>query len=224
MRQARIFLSLLVAAVALAACTHERSGPPSQHFAEFKVAPPDPQGKAVEVCRAYTCSQKTTFYFHKKDIAQIAAVMRKVKRSDTPAEERRAIAYAIAHIEKKVGAKLGIKDRPGMEFAGTGDPSQQDCVDEATNTTSYLLVLQSNGLLKHHTVGIPFSKGDLLKATLQGDPVRYWPHWTAVIQEKKTGQKWAVDSWIYVQGENPAVVKVEDWYIKDLASLPKPTR
>ena len=224
MRQALIVPSLLVVAVALTACTHERYGPPSQHFAEFKVAPPDPQGKAVEICHAYTCSKKTTFYFHKKDIAQIAAVMRNVKRSDTPAEERRAVAYAIAHIEKRVGAKLGIKDRPGMEFRGTGDPTQQDCVDEATNTTSYLLVLQSNGLLKHHTVGIPFSKGDLLKATLQGDPVRYWPHWTAVLKEKKTGQKWAVNSWIYVQGENPAVVKVEEWYIKDLASLPKPTR
>jgi len=26
------------------------------------------------------------------------------------------------------------------------------------------------------------TKGDLLKATLQGDPVKYWPHWTAVSQ------------------------------------------
>ena len=110
-----------------------------------------------------------------------------------------------------------------MEFGGTGDPTQQDCVDEATNTTSYLLVLQSNGLLKYHTVGIPMTKGDLLKATLQGDPVKYWPHWTAVIQEKKTGQRFAVDSWIYVQGENPAVVEVEKWYIKDLNNLPKAT-
>jgi hypothetical protein len=224
MLQARILLSLLLMAAGLTACTHDRYGPPSQHFAEFHVAPPDPQTRAVEVCRAYTCAQKSTFYFSKKDIAELGAIMRKVKRSDTPAEERRGIAYAIARIEVKVGAKLGIKDRAGMEYGGSGDPTQQDCVDEATNTTSYLLVLQESGLIKFHTVEIPFSKGDLLKATLQGDPVKYWPHWTAVIKEKKTGQKWAVDSWIYVQGENPAVVKVEDWYIKDLASLPKSTR
>ena len=68
----------------------------------------------------------------------ISAEMRKVKRGDTPFQERRAIAYAIAMIEKKVGARLGIKDRAGMEFGGTGDASQQDCVDEATNTISYL--------------------------------------------------------------------------------------
>jgi len=110
-----------------------------------------------------------------------------------------------------------------MEFGGTGDPTQQDCVDEATNTTSYLVVLQANGLLKYHTVTVPMTKGDLLKATLQGDPVKYWPHWTAVIQEKKTGQRFAVDSWIYANGENPAVVEVEKWYIKDLNNLPKAT-
>ena len=41
-------------------------------------------------------------------------------------------------IETKVGAKLGIKDRAGMEFGGTGDPTQEDCVDEATNTTQLI--------------------------------------------------------------------------------------
>jgi hypothetical protein len=220
-RQLRVLLSLLVAAVSLVGCTHDRSGPPAMHFAEFNVAPP--KGDAVEVCHAYTCQMKTTFYFHAKDIRDIAAVMTKTKKADTPYEERRAIAYAIALIEKKVGARLGINDRAGMEFSGSGDPTQEDCVDEATNTTSFLLVLQSHGLLKYHTVQIPFSKGDLLKATLQGDPVKYWPHWTAVIEEKGTGQRYAVDSWIYANGENPAVVKVEDWYIKDLANLPKST-
>ena len=222
MRQATAFVTLLIAAAFLAGCTHDRSGNPNKHYVSFKVAPP--QGQAVEVCHAYTCKMKTTYYFHKADIAELAALMKRTKKANTPFEERRAVAYAIARIEIKVGAKLGIKDRAGMEYGGSGDPTQEDCVDEATNTTSYLLVLQSNGLLKHHTVEIPFSKGDLLKGMLQGDPIKYWPHWTAVLQETKSGQKYAVDSWIYEDGENPAVVKVEDWYIKDLASLPQSTR
>jgi hypothetical protein len=222
MRQVRSLVSLLLAAVSLAACTYDRGdGPPQVHFAEFRVAPPEKN--TVEVCHAYTCSKKTTFYFRPKDIKDIELVMRQTKKGDTPFQERRAIAYAIAMIEKKVGTRLGIKDRAGMEFGGTGDASQQDCVDEATNTTSYLMVLQSHRLLKYHTVVVPMTKGALLKATLQGDPVKYWPHWTAVIQEKKTGQRFAVDSWIYPNGENPAVVEVEKWYIKDLNNLPKAT-
>jgi hypothetical protein len=34
--------------------------------------------------------------------------------------------------------------------------------------------------------------------------VKYWPHFTAVLKETKTGQKYAVDSWLFDQGENPA--------------------
>jgi hypothetical protein len=36
------------------------------------------------------------------------------------------------------------------------------------------------------------------------------------LKEKEIGQKYAVDRWPFDQGENAAVVKVEDWYIKDL--------
>ena len=162
--QLGVLVSLLFAALGVAACTH-----PQQHVAEFHVAPPD--CNAVEVCHAYTCQMKSTFYFHPKDIAEIAAMMKKTKRADTPFEERRAIAYAMGLIETKVGAKLGINDRAGMEFGGSGDPTQEDCVDEATKTTSFLLVLQTHGLIKYHTVGTPFSKEALIWATLHGDPV-----------------------------------------------------
>jgi hypothetical protein len=117
-------VSLLIAAVGAAARTYHRGeDPPGIHFAEFRGAPPE--GNSVEVCHAYTCQMKTDFYFRPKDIQDIAAVMRKTKKGDTPFQDRRAIAYAIAPIEKKVGTKLGIKDRAGMEFGGTGDPTSR---------------------------------------------------------------------------------------------------
>jgi hypothetical protein len=141
--------------------------------------------------------------------------MGRVKRSNTPAEERRAIAYAIGRMETKVGRKLGIKDTAGMQFSASGNPKQQDCIDEATNTTSYLLVLQKNGLIKHHVVAAPVAKDNMIKGIMKGRPVDYWPHWAAVLVEKKTRQSYAVDSWPFPMGENPGVQKVEDWYIKD---------
>ena len=167
---------------------------------------------------------QTAYTFSQKDIAEIRAVMARVKKADTAAEERRAIAYAIAHIEVKVGAKLGIKDRAGMQFGSSGDPEQLDCVDVATNTTSYLLVMQQNGLLKFHTVTMTQSKENLLKGFVQLNPVKYWPHWSAIIIETSTGQRWAVDRWPFDQGENPAVQKVEEWYIPDDGSDPKKPR
>ena len=201
----------------LAACTHDRTGPVSQHFADFSVAAP--QGNVVHVCHAYGCKRQSRVRFNDTDVATVRQLMEKTRKADTPFEERRAVAYAIGWMETRVGNVIGTStDRAGMDFAASGDPTQQDCVDEATNTTSYLLVLQHNGFLRHHSVGTPFAKDDYTRG------VSGWTHWTAVLRESQGGQRWAVDSWIYANGENPAVVEVEKWYIEAIEDLPKPTR
>ncbi|MDX2264444.1 MAG: hypothetical protein NW215_05690 [Hyphomicrobiales bacterium] len=207
-------LTVMLAAAAASACTFEREGPPEYHYQEFKTEAP--RGNTVFVCHAYGCQMQSPVVFGPAQVKEIAAEMKRVRKADTPAEERRAIAYAVGWMERYVGEKVGTKgDRPGMEFNGPGDPTQQDCVDEATNTTSYLLILQKNGLLKHHTVYRPFSRGNILLG------VSNWVHWTATMHDKSTGVKWAVDSWIYANGENPAVVEADKWYTKDLNNLPK---
>jgi hypothetical protein len=206
-----------VLALSVAACTHDRTGPVETHFQAFQVQ--QPAKNTVTVCHAYTCKMQTKFTFNDADINELKSIFKKVKKEDSAFEERRAVAYAVGWMENRVGKVLGTdKDRPGMDFAASGDPTQQDCVDESTNTTSYMLVLQNNGLLKYHTVGTPFSKDQLWRG------VAGWTHWTAVLKEAKTEQRWAVDSWIYENGENPAIVEVEKWYIEDLGNLPVATR
>jgi hypothetical protein len=210
-------VAALVLAVLAGGCTHQRNGPVSWHYGDFSVEPP--RGNTVHVCHAYGCKKQTRYTFSEGDVGEIRAVMAKARKADTPAEERRAVAYAVGWIETRVGEKIGTKsDRAGMDFSASGDPTQQDCVDEATNTTSYLLMLAHNGLIKHHTVGTPFAKDALWRG------VSGWTHWTAVLAENGNGQRWAVDSWIYANGENPAIVETEKWYIEDLASLPPSTR
>ena len=199
----------------LGGCSYEHSLG-VDHYAVFKVDPP--RNRTVSVCHAYGCRNQTKFTFSQADMAAIKGLMEKNRKADTPVEERRAVAYAIGWMERRVGDKVGTKDdRPGMDFAASGDPTQQDCVDEATNTTSYLTVLQNEKLLKHHTVGKPFAKENFLRG------VAGWTHWTATLEENGSAQRWAVDSWIYANGENPAVVEAEKWYIASLAELPKPT-
>jgi hypothetical protein len=213
----RISGILLAWALLLGGCTHERLGPVDGHYVDFSTRPP--RGNTVYVCHAYGCRMQTPFRFAEADIASLKSVMAKNRKADTPAEERRAVAYAIGWMEVRIGNAIGTSsDRAGMDFSASGDPTQQDCVDEATNTTSYLLILQSNGFLKHHTVGTPFSKENLLRG------VAGWPHWTAVLKETAGPQRWAVDSWIYANGENPAIVETEKWYIASLAELPAATR
>ena len=216
MRARFIAVFAIFAPVVLAGCTYEQKGPPTQHLRDWGAAAPSKN--AVSVCHAYGCQKTTRVIFTKKDVAEIKKLMRKVKKGNTPHEERRSVAYAIGWLETEVGKRIGTSaDRPGMDFRASGDPTQQDCVDEATNTTSYLLFLHKRGLIKQHTVEIPIAKGRIWRG------VKNWPHWTAVLKEEGTGQKYAVDSWIFENGENPAVVKLEEWYIKDLDNLPDST-
>jgi hypothetical protein len=207
----------IASGLALAACTHEGFGTTDRHFATFSV--PEPKGATVHVCHAYGCKMRTRFKFTEADIAELGAIMAKWRtKADTPDDERRGVAYAIGWIERRVGDAIGTKDdRAGMDFTGSGDPTQQDCVDEATNTTSYMSVLANKGLLRHHTVAAPFAKENYLRG------IAGWTHWTAVLVETRNKQRWAVDSWIYANGENPAIVEAEKWYIEDLASLPPAT-
>ena len=249
-------LGMVALAALLGGCTHEGFGTQALHYATFSV--PAPKGATVHVCHAYGCQSRTKFTFRDADIAELKSLMGKTRGTepDSPEQERRAVAYAIGWMETRVGDAIGTKDdRPGMDFAASGDPTQQDCVDEATNTTSYMNVLADAGLIHFHEVGVPFAKENYLRG------ISGWTHWTAVLIEKpfsgiaakpatkaakittvslkvatpaldadwvvapaKGGQRWAVDSWIYANGENPAIVKAEDWYISDLDSLPAPKR
>ena len=185
-------------------CVYEQQGPPKAHFGQFSTKPPE--GDTVTVCHAYGCKAQTPFSFTSSDIAEISAVMMHVRRVDSPSEERRAIAYAISWMERRVAPTVGTaSDQPSISFLGSGDESQQDCVDEATNTTSYLLVLERHGLIQHHMVERPFAKDDL----------SHWTHWAALIREKESGERFAIVYSSGAYGENPTVQSATSFYIPD---------
>lgn len=211
-RQYRVLIPLLFA-VLVSACTHQPFKNALEHYSTVEVTPAT--AATVHVCSAYGCRTKTRVKFSKAQLDEIHAVMKKTAKDESPGEERRAVAYAIGWLERHVGERIGTKnDRPGMDFTASGDPGQQDCLDEATNTTSYLTLLAKNGFLKHHTVAAPFAKENYLRG------ISGWTHWTAVLRETETGQRWAVDSWIQANGVNPAIVEAEKWYLAGLEDLP----
>lgn len=203
-----LLLLLLGCALAvLGGCVYKQQGPPEVHFKEFSAKPP--QGDTVTVCHAYGCKSQTPFTFSQSDLGAISTLMQRVRRADSPREERRAIAYAIGWMERRVAPAVGTaRDRPSMDFAGSGDTNQQDCVDEATNTTSYLLVLSRHGLIQHHSVQPPFAKDDFSR----------WTHWAALIKEKKSGLSFAIDSSGSANGENPTVQSAASFYVPDTPS------
>ena len=130
----------------------------------------------MTVCHGHGCQKQESFTFSQADIADLEVLMNYARNSDTPQQERRAIAYAIGWIERRVGPQTGTaNDKASLGFMNAS--GQLDCVDEATNATSYLLILQRNGLLRHHAIVRPFSKASFFQ----------WPHMAAMIKVRQNG-------------------------------------
>ena len=104
--------------------------------------------------------------------------------------------------ERRATAVVGVRDRPKSDFGAGRERGQMDCVDESTNTTSILNLVERRGLLKHHKVTRRASRGFFADG-------RY-PHFTAVLQER-SGGKWVVDSWYEPAGGAPDIMPLGEW-------------
>lgn len=199
---------ILVALTAgIAGCAYHEDLSFDAHFQRYKARLPE--GDRVFVCSAYGCRTQTPFRFEDSDIAEIKKLM-SPEQTATAADERRAVGVTLAWMERRVGDATGTSaDRPGDDMEGNGDPTQLDCVDVATNLTSYLIVLDRHKLLRHHTIGPVIIKEDWRRGTSG------WPHYAAVLQQTGSPQQYAVDGWLLARGVPPEIVKTEKWYIDD---------
>lgn len=169
------------------------------HFSKYGKAKLPVKNK-VFVCSAYGCKTRTDFVFQKSHLQMLKKIMLYPKNAT---EERESLRVAISYIESIVGPATGTStDRPSIGVFGNGDNSQLDCVDEATNVTSYLMVLNYNNLLKFHDIESPNWKGGIFK----------WTHYAAVIKDKRTGIDWAIDAGVGKNGDRPLIVEYSKWY------------
>ena len=165
-----------------------------------------PTPERFSICYGHTCQRTIDVGLSEDEWRTIRQEFKRPMPAMTTgsdsAQEREQIRRAIALLETVVGNKTGTTSDKGKNSAGFGLQGQMDCVDESTNTTVYLTMLQNNGLLKWHTVNYRTSRGVF---SLQA------PHFTAVIREKDNNQYFAVDSWFLDNGQPPFIVPLEKW-------------
>lgn len=160
----------------------------------------DPTPSHFSVCHGRGCTLVSQVSLSPEQWQRIAEVF--APPPADPAAERERIARAIAAFETVVGELTGTaEDRPGNESGGHWS-SQMDCIDESTNTTSYLRMLRRAGLLRWHTVEPRATRGYFLFG---------WPHTTAVVRDTAGGGRWAVDSFYFENGHPPVIVPLEQW-------------
>ncbi len=195
-----------LACAGIAGCAYSGNGPIDVHYSKYKARMPE--GDRVFVCSSYGCRTQSPFRFSQADIAEVTKIM--AKGAGSPAAEREATKKALAWMGHRADTAVGTAgDRPGDDMAGNGDPGQMDCVDVATNLSSYMLVMERQKLFKHHSVGAMYVKEDIRRGWSG------WTHYAGILIETSTKQKFAVDGWLLASGKPPEIVEVERWYIDD---------
>lgn len=193
---------ILAAPLLLAGCESMNWHTPGDYYSFMKVEPP--KEKKLSVCHGYGCKYRTAVTFSSADLTEIGKVLKPKASQDNAAGERKRIADAVALIERKVGKIVGSdKDLGQLQLKMAGHRGQQDCVDEATNTTSYLILMQEHGLLKHHKVKKPSGRGFFLDGR--------WQHFSAVVEDQSAHTDWVIDSWPRDNGKLPVVLPLKRW-------------
>lgn len=165
-----------------------------------------PSADAMTVCYGFVCRRRATLDFTAEDRKQLAHILSAGKAS--AAAERSAVQKAVVWFDRRVGAMIGTSKRVARADIRSGaDANNFDCWDSTRNVSSFLLVLQEWGLLKHHTVGNPRYRGNILVLQL--------PHNTAVLVEKESRIEWVVDMWTTRYLQPPDVMLVDTWLKED---------
>lgn len=159
----------------------------------------------ITVCLDYGCDYTGSAEINVAEWREVGTVFADVTSAET---ERMAVSQAIGTLERIVGSKVGTaQDAPGNAAPDTKIIGQLDCIAESTNTEKYLQLLAADDHLLYHRVVGREVRRRWLFAT----------HWTAVIEEIATGEKFAIDSWHGANGEPALVQPLAMWHRAETA-------
>jgi len=201
MKPTPLIISMFLSALIMAAPARAVAAQSAQSWLDEQgyVAP---NGGRIIACHGYGCVRRTTISLDGAWLNRASAILRTGRGS--PDAERRALSEVVRSYTAYLAASFGGRpDVPRSPPQMSGLSGQMDCLDETANTTSLLLVLQEKGLLAHHRVARPESRGFFIDG-------RY-PHFTAIVEEKQTGRGWAVDPWTRAPGQHPDILPLSRW-------------
>lgn len=156
---------------------------------------------ALPVCYNSNCRDTQVVTLSRAEWREIQSLFRKIR---TPRDERIAIRAAVGRLETLVGRQTPTHRDLARNRNPQGEDGRMDCVDESLNTTTYLALMQQEGLLRFHDV------------TSRGFRSHYAfdQHYAARIANRETGEIYAVDSWHGPNGAPPIMQPYREWLLK----------
>ncbi len=152
----------------------------------------------IPVCYNFGCRTRKTIRITSEEWEQVRDWFTSPVRN--AAQERDRLQHAVGWLEVIAGRYTPIhRDKGQNNFEGSS-VGQMDCIDESTNTTTYLKLLERHGLLRFHRVSERAYRRTV------------WDqHWAGQIEELATGERWVVDSWFQDYGMLPYLQRAAQW-------------
>jgi hypothetical protein len=156
----------------------------------------------LRICFNWSCNRRQTLTFSSAEMAEITRLMATCPGASLHdrLQHVRIGVWQMELLAEKYQPLLA-NDLAINDFETTV-PGRTDCIDNSTNTTTYLRILKEIGALAGWTVSTPKVRN---RFDLDG------VHWTAVIIDQKTGHSWSVDSWYRPNGHLPMVMPLQKW-------------
>ncbi len=152
----------------------------------------------IPVCYNFGCSTRQTIGISRSEWSQVMNWF--LPRAENADNERKQIQQAVGWLEVVAGYYTPIHRDKGQNRLDNGGMGQMDCVDESTNVTTFLRLLERYKLLRFHRVV------DRAYRRTMWDQ-----HWAAQIEEIASGERWAVDSWFQDYGNIPYLQRTREW-------------
>lgn len=165
----------------------------------------------LRICYNWSCSSRQLMTFSPEDMALL-----KQQTALCPGNElhSRLQRLRIGIWQMEV---LARKYQPllandlGVNDAEHDIQGRTDCIDNATNTTTFLHILHDLREIPGWSVSSPKIRNrfNLIEV-----------HWTAVVTDANSGEPWSVDSWYRPNGHLPMVMPLPDWVDEKLGWEP----
>lgn len=168
---------------------------PAYHF--------NPDGSVtLRVCYNWSCARTKELVYSQEDLS--AATREMMQCSGNTLHERlqriRIGVWQMENLARKYLPVLAndqaVNDQD-RDFEG-----RTDCVDNASNTTTFLQILDDLSAIAGWTVSDPQVRDGFSLSLV---------HWTAVVVDDRSGDRWAVDSWFRPHGHLPFLIPLSDW-------------
>ncbi len=163
----------------------------------------NPNGSVtLRICFNWSCHIRQTITFTSDDMDLLKRLMAKCLG---PSLHNRLQRIRIGIWQMELLAQkyqpLLANDRAINDFEENVD-GRTDCVDNTSNTTTYLHILRDIGELTGWTISSPKVRNRLDVTAV---------HWTAVVTDTDNGQPWSIDSWYRPNGHLPTVMPLRSW-------------